>query len=290
MQKTRPAFWNHRGVIAYLLWPLSLIYRLLFLLRQKTTKPIEIDIKIICIGNVIAGGAGKTPIALAVLDKMTKEADIRTCFLSKNYGGTLKEPTQVSIEHRFPMIGDEALLLSQYAPTIIAHNRADGLLFAQKCGFETVIMDDGYQNPHIHADINILVLDGYETRSNGFLLPAGPLRQPLQEAKEKATYIVNKPVITISTPAPDKDLTYTAFCGIGNPDRFFDTLKQAGYNVTQCHAFGDHHPYTHNDLEKLAHGDALITTEKDWMRLPPTWQKAVHVLKIRATLPNDITL
>lgn len=254
-------------------------------MRQWLSRPLLPSIEVICVGNVIAGGAGKTPIAIAIARH--EQAKGKTvAFLSKNYGGTKAGPAFITATDRFPCIGDEALLLAQTAPTIIARNRRKGLIFAQSQGVDCVIMDDGYQNPTIRPGKRVLVLDGYEETSNGFLLPAGPLRQPVAEAKAQADIIIKNAAIEICDPKPDPSLTYTAFCGIAQPEKFFDSLQKNGYSIAHRYPFPDHHAYKGGELDAMQ-GTHFITTQKDWVRLNDTWKNRAYVLQIRAVLPQD---
>ena len=281
MKLSRPAFWDRCSLISSLLWPLSLAYRGLTLLHRKMVKPIDTQCFIICIGNAVIGGAGKTPTAIAVMQLMQNH---KSCFLSKNYKGLKTQAHLITDQDQYPDIGDEALLLSRHAPTIIARDRREGIGLAEQLGFEIIVMDDGYQNPSIRPDYRILVHGG---EGNQKLLPAGPLRQTVAEAQQWADAIIDTPQTEIVEPAPDKTLNYTAFCGLGRPEKFFRTLTDHGYTLRASHEFPDHHPFTVDELTALG-DDPLITTEKDWMRLPPSWQERVHVLKIRALLPKTL--
>lgn len=281
MRLSRPTFWDgRRGLFSILLLPVSWVYRGLTILHRKITQPIETQCFIICVGNAVAGGAGKTPTCLAIMDMIKNN---KTCFLSKNYKGLMKEPHLIQEGDRYPDIGDEALLLAKEGPTIIARDRRAGIRLAEANGFDVVIMDDGYQNPTIKPDLRILVMGG---EGNGRLLPAGPLRQPLAEAKNWADAVIDTPVAEVVPPLPDTNKAYTAFSGIARPQKFFQTLRDQGYTLIATHAFPDHHDFTIEELVALGDGP-LITTEKDWMRLPPTWQGKISTLKIRAVLPES---
>ncbi len=253
-------------------------------------------IPVLCIGNLTVGGAGKTPTAIAAAELLLA-AGQRPFFLSRGYGGRLAGPVRVDVaHHRAADVGDEPLLLARVAPTIVARNRVAGAAAARAAGASAVVMDDGFQNPALAKDRSIVVVDGRRGVGNGRVFPAGPLRAPLAAQIELA-----QAVLVIGPPAgaelvldaarsravpifhgrlePDaaviKELRsrpVLAFAGIGDPDKFFSTVLQAGFDLRARQAFLDHHVYGHAEAADLVaraarDGLMLLTTEKDLARL-----------------------
>ncbi len=296
-----PKFWfQPKGLFAFLLWPLSLLYMFATLLRTWVTFPYKGELPVICIGNATVGGAGKTPTVLALIHLFQKKK-INVVCLSRGYGGFLKGPLLVdSSRHVAAAVGDEPLLLAQEAPTYIAKDRIAGLRTLQESE-ACVLMDDGYQNPSIYKDTNVLVIDGPRGFGNGFIFPAGPLREPFSFSIKRADAIV---VIGIPCPSlepilqslpqpifyatlqprdsvkPLLNQKFVAFCGLANPAKFFATLKENQIPIVQEIVFPDHYLFENKDMENLisiaqkldAH---LITTEKDWVRLRKEYRPLV---------------
>jgi tetraacyldisaccharide 4'-kinase len=271
------------------------IYGAVAALRLRR-RGIRAGMPVICLGNLTVGGAGKTPAALAVAHLLLA-AHQRPFFLSRGYGGRLAGPLRVSPTlHRATDVGDEPLLLTRLAPTIVARDRVAGAKLAQFAGATVIVMDDGFQNPSLHKDLAILVVDGRRGIGNGRIIPAGPLRAPLGSQLDRAQALVlvgpADGAAAISTAArrrglavfhgrlaPEPDVVAAigrrqvlAFAGIGNPAKFFATLSEAGVDIAARRSFPDHHRYTAAQAQDLvARADAaglmLLTTEKDLVRL-----------------------
>ncbi len=250
-------------------------------------------VPIICIGNPTLGGAGKTPTALAVA-RMLKAAGERPVFLSRGYGGRQRGPLLVAPDRdRAADVGDEPLLLARVAPTVVAHDRVEGAKAAQAAGASIIVMDDGFQNPSLAKDFSVLVIDGRRGLGNSRVFPAGPLRAPLDAQLARADAVVlvgavgegaavagaaaeaRKLPLFRAWLEPDREAIATlaggrvlAFAGIGDPERLFATLREAGIAVAATRNFADHHRYTPADARDLcrqadAEGLMLVTTEKD---------------------------
>ncbi len=186
-----PGWWKKRSVVAFMLYPISLCWRVGAWLRPKLTPTTRVNAKVICIGNVVAGGGGKTPIAIA-LGEAAKHLGIHAYFISRGYGGSVTAPTRVDISHHTANdVGDEPLLLARTLPTIVARSRVLAAQRAVAEGASLIIMDDGLQNPALHKDISILVLKGNAPLGNGWLMPAGPLREPLTAALKKCDVVIH---------------------------------------------------------------------------------------------------
>lgn len=303
----RPKFWQSKfNLISLCLLPFSFIYgiAMFFHLRKK---PKRAAIQIICVGNFIAGGAGKTPLVLYLADRL-KEKGANPFILTRGYGGKIKNPTRVdSKQHTSADVGDEALMMAHYFPTIVGADRLATATHAKALGADIAILDDGFQNPSLYKDFSLLVVDSYGL-GNGRLLPAGPLRERPQTALARAqgVVVVGK-AATLPTlpqnalplfeaeirPRSQESLPprLIAFAGLGAPEKFFNTLEQMGRAPLERYAFGDHYVYKEKDAEFLlaraaAQDAALITTEKDSARLTGASKPALAKLaKNLYTLP-----
>ena len=289
-----PAFWWRRpGVAALLLSPFAAIYGH-FAGRRMRRSGVRPPLPVICVGNFVVGGAGKTPTALA-LARLAIDMGLKPAFLTRGHGGALKGPVQVDPKlHTAQDVGDEALLLVTLAPVVKALDRAAGLARLTDLGANLCIMDDGFQNPSIAKTLSLVVVDGGVGVGNGLTLPAGPLRAPhsIQMAAADGVLVLGagphsarviaaaaragKAVLDARTvpcgPRLADDRPLFAFAGIGRPQKFFDQLVADGYRLAGTRAFADHHAFSEADaaevLEAAAIADAaLVTTSKDAARL-----------------------
>ena len=289
-----PDFWWRPGKGSFLM-PLAAIYGAVAAMRLQASGQ-KAGLPVICLGNLTVGGAGKTPAAIAVV-QLLHAAHQRPFFLSRGYGGQLAGPVRVNAAlHRARDVGDEPLLLTRLAPTIVARDRVAGAKFAQFAGASVVVMDDGLQNASLAKDLSIIVVDGRRGIGNGHIIPAGPLRAPLglQLDRAQAVIVVGPPdgaaavverarrqrlAIFHGRLEPDRGVIAAigrrkalAFAGIGDPEKFFATLAAAGIDVAERAGFPDHHRYTAVEAADLiaraqAKGLILVTTEKDAMRM-----------------------
>jgi tetraacyldisaccharide 4'-kinase len=304
-----PAFWWRKGG-GSLLAPLAAIYGAVAWSRiQAHGQPAGVPV--ICLGNLTAGGAGKTPAALAVA-RLLLAVHERPFFLSRGYGGKLAGPVRVDPSfHHAADVGDEPLMLARLAPTIVARDRVAGARVARSAGSSVIVMDDGFQNPSLTKDLAILLVDGRRGIGNGRVIPAGPLRAPLdiQITRAQALVVVGPPDgaakvletarrhgVTVFHARLEADRNslaalgkrkVLAFAGIGNPDKFFATLTDAGIDVAERSSFPDHHRYTAAQAQALiaraqAQNLMLITTEKDHVRLDG--DPALAALKAHASI------
>lgn len=298
-----------------LLSPLASCYAAGAHLRQRITVPERASVPVVCIGNFTTGGAGKTPTALAIAERLRLLGETPH-FVSRGYGGRETGPLRVDgAQHTSLDVGDEPLLLSRHGPAWISQDRVAGALAAQAAGASVILLDDGFQNPALHKDLSLLVVDTQAGVGNGAVLPAGPLREPLVAAFKRTHGLVALgsaalpetltalarasavPVLTAQlTPAlgGQTDLVgqkLIAFAGIGHPEKFFATLEELGANVIVTKPFPDHHPFSEDDAQSLLdlsteRGAALITTEKDMVRLHSlTGAAGVHLRETALTLP-----
>jgi len=314
-----PEFWQpgQGGLSAVGLSPLSWVYGLAGKLRRSFSASRQPPVPIICVGNVVAGGAGKTPVALDLAQRLQAKGK-SVSFLSRGYGGSETGPHRVDGDvDRADQVGDEPLLLCKRAPTWVSQNRVRGSEAASQ-GANVIIMDDGYQNPSLIKACSLLVIDGRYGFGNGRLIPAGPLRETPEEALKRADGVIiigddeaglitfiseafpDLPLLrTKIVPGPEinnlTDKKLTAFAGIGQPDKFFRTLVEAGCNVAASRSFPDHHPYSLTDLEHLKslavkNNSRLITTEKDSVRIPDGQRQGIEVLTITLQWEDEALL
>jgi tetraacyldisaccharide 4'-kinase len=291
-----PAFWwRSPGLASALLAPFGHLYGTVTAGRLR--RPGRgTGVPVVCIGNPTVGGAGKTPTALAVA-RWLQAAGERPAFLTRGYGGRLAGPVRVDpAVHAAAEVGDEALLLARVAPTMVSRDRVAGAAAAREQGASVVVMDDGFQNPSLVKDVSLLVVDAQRGIGNGRVFPAGPLRAPLAAQLERADALL---LIGAGTAAdlvgaaaeqrglpvfrgrlqPDgaavaalRGRKALAFAGIGDPEKFFATLRAAGIETPACRAFPDHHRYVRSEADALVRqaerdGLILLTTEKDLVRL-----------------------
>ncbi|MCF8496330.1 MAG: tetraacyldisaccharide 4'-kinase [Alphaproteobacteria bacterium] len=318
---TTPSFWyrppgSPSPAAERLLAPFSRLYALGRRAHAGLIRAKKSPVPVICIGNIVAGGSGKTPAALALLEIIRKAAPAaRPFFLTRGYGGGLKGPLRVDPAHNFRDVGDEALLLAALAPTIVSADRVQGALQAAAEGADLIVMDDGLQNPALRKNLRIVVVDGRTGFGNGRLLPAGPLREPLAEGLGRADAFIligedlrgarallpwGVPVFQADLrPAgadlPVQNTRYLAFCGLGVPDKFFTFLRSLGYELAGTRAFPDHHPYAETDMEALEQearslGARLVTTQKDFVRLPRKTVPPVQILPVRLVFQEEEAL
>lgn len=322
-----PDFWQagQSSVLPALLSPLSALYGTGSRLRRALVTPAHAGVPVVCIGNLVAGGAGKTPTALAVAAHLAAGGP-SVHFLIRGYGGRLPGPLRVDPRsHGVADVGDEALLLAAAGPTWVARDRVAGARAAVAAGADIIVMDDGFQNPSLHQDAALLVIDAGYGIGNGRILPAGPLREPPTDAVERASAIVHiadpgagapasapglglglgpslddVPVLhahLAPTPA-SQDLaggTVVAFAGIGRPEKFFATLEAIGCTVAAALPFPDHHAFSSDEIMRLVEEAAaldarLVTTAKDAVRLPPEARRMVEVLHVTLEFADPAAL
>jgi tetraacyldisaccharide 4'-kinase len=299
-----PEFWSRDGLASTLLTPVAWGVDAAGRARRAVVRPVHASVPVICIGNLVAGGAGKTPVALAIGARLAARG-AAVHFLTRGYGGRVHGPLRVEpARHGAAEVGDEALLLARVAPTWVSRDRAEGARAATGAGARVLVMDDGFQNPGLAKDLSLIVVDGAFGFGNGRVMPAGPLREDAARglARADAVIVVGAPMDAAAlagwsgpvigarlVPAPDAPaLTgrhVVAFAGIGRPAKFFAMLEAMGCRLAGRHAFADHHPYTEAEIERLqakasAAGAILVTTEKDHVRLPAAARGAVRTVPV----------
>ncbi|MDG1827563.1 MAG: tetraacyldisaccharide 4'-kinase [Henriciella sp.] len=293
----------------FLLTPFAMLYGWTTARRLKTTTPTNVDIPVICVGNLTAGGVGKSPIVGQIRKHLTEVADLRAATLSRGYKGRLKGPLKVTPAHSAQDVGDEPLMLAASGESWIGADRAAAGTAMAEDGVEAIIMDDGHQNPRLHKDLSFVVIDAKARFGNGHIIPKGPLRETIEAGLARADAVIvvgsnDKPVelskftrpILHAHIQPTGSLAahpYVAFAGIGRPEKMFDSLKAAGADLCDAVPYPDHHEYSHSDikyLKKLAadHGAKLITTEKDYARLSLSDREGILTfpVEVRFTQPE----
>ncbi|MDD2839674.1 MAG: tetraacyldisaccharide 4'-kinase [Rickettsiales bacterium] len=301
-----PKFWKDENVISFVLYPLSIVYGFFRKLHVLLSREYRAkNLKIICIGNLTAGGSGKTPVALKV-GEVLKAHKKKIAFLSKGYKGKIKDFTKVDNKvHLYSDVGDEPLLLSKISDTFVCKNRKQAIkILSKDYKYDIIIMDDGFQNPTIFKDKNIVVIDGEYGLGNKELLPSGPLREKIVDSIKRINFVImigqdkqhleesfmNNGIKVSRACIKEKNIsknnkTYIAFCGLGRCEKFFKSLKNAEYNVVKEISFEDHHIYTNEELDKIIleaqkENSKIITTSKDWIKLPQEYKEKIEVLEI----------
>lgn len=299
MRLETPSWWYDSEIspIASALQPISWIWGAIAGARMSNPSRYHSRLPVLCVGNFTMGGAGKTPTAIFIAEYL-KSMGEQPAFLSRGYGGRLKGPHLVDIEHdNAAMVGDEPRLLARHAPTVVSRDRVEGAKMLEAGQASAIIMDDGFQNTALHKDLALVVIDGDIGIGNGMVAPAGPLRAPLDQQITIADAMIvltgkkpdhdglsdlrksfSGPVMSAKI-APDDDVTWLrsariiAFAGIGRPDKFFQTVSRIAPDLIGTMTYPDHHKFTASDARDLmarafAEDAVLLTTEKDWMRLP----------------------
>lgn len=319
---TPPLFWSRApsqpGWQSYVLSPLALIY------AKSTATRVEksgykASVPVICIGNINVGGTGKTPTTIALAQRLLARGK-NVHIVSKGYGGKLEGPVQVKEQtHRAADVGDEPLLTAAFAPTWVAKDRAAGVKMAEENSADVILLDDGMQNPSVHKDLTITVVDAWRGFGNGCVLPAGPLREPVAAGLQRTDVllrigsdaaqdkfdkvwaglgsisIAKAQLEPLETGQDWHGLRALAFAGIGHPEKFFTTLRGLGSELLRAEALRDHQPLTSAlmkrlEIEALSLGAHMVTTEKDAVRLPRDFRSKVITLPVRLAVADWSTI
>jgi tetraacyldisaccharide 4'-kinase len=305
-----PGFWERDGLLAHALAPLSYLWRASMALDRATSRARACAKPVLSVGNLVLGGAGKTPLTIALAERL-KALGANPHIVGSGYGGRLPGPIQVYARtHTSDLVGDEALLLAQAAPTWIARDRGQGARAALAAGAGVIVLDDGHQTWELAKDLALLAVDAEYGFGNGRVFPAGPLRERVAQGLARAHGIVligpaehantalaailvscGKPLVRariapLKGSANLRGQKVIAFAGIGRPEKFFATVAKLGAEVVGAHPFANHHPYTAGEMHQLiteagAREAKLVTTAKDAVRLPASLKDSVTVVPVK---------
>lgn len=293
-----PSFWYQPpGFLSTLLQPLGWLYGKGGKLLSSLKRAQHFSVPIISVGNIVCGGSGKTPTALA-LARLLQSHGHRVHFVTRGYGGTQKGPLKVDLEHHsYRDVGDEPLLLAHTAPTWVAKERPLGVQMAIEKGADIIILDDGHQTHLLHKDISFVVVDAMQGYGNACVIPAGPLREDLSAGLKRtdALIVIGEGELALSKtffraqirnqPLSLPSNRVVAFCGLGFPMKFYKTLEELGVDLVATHSFPDHYKYKEQDLLELQnlaknHQAVLVTTRKDAVKIPSPWRMGIQILDI----------
>ncbi len=304
-----PKFWyRSKSFYQILLMPLTSIWILGNYFRKLFSNPIKFNIPVICIGNLIAGGGGKTPLTIKVARILIKKG-YNVHIVKKQYKSKNKERVILVDENSNPLIaGDEAILSAKVAKTWLTKNRAFGINKAIDCGAELVILDDGYQDYSIKKDFNILTVKESQEFGNKSLIPAGPLRENIEEGLNRADHIFyygsstlfKKKYLRNAIPVSSIKVTFSkniilkefknknvlAFAGIAHPQNFFTDVSSYGLNIVKKFEFPDHYKYSRKDINRLILISenfklTIATTEKDYVKIPEDLRYKIFAIPLQ---------
>jgi tetraacyldisaccharide 4'-kinase len=306
-----PAFWYRPpGPVSALLSPFGALYAWGTARRLRKGPREQVGVPVICIGNINVGGTGKTPTTIALAQRLG-DRGLSVHVVTRGHGGALEGPVLVEeLRHRASDTGDEALLLAAFAKTWVAKDRLAGARAAAEAGADVILLDDGFQNPALAHDLSIVVVDAHRGFGNGRVLPAGPLREPVDVGLARADAVlsigpeaaqnrfardaaqhVTVPILRgalkpLPTGLPFEGLPVLAFAGIGHPEKFFAMLREMGADIRAEHALSDHQPLSDTLMTRMlreasAIGAQVVTTEKDAVRLSPEFRSRVLTVPVR---------
>jgi len=300
-----PFFWYQpRGLLSACLYPLGWLYGIGIKFVLSFAKTQRFSVPVISIGGIVCGGSGKTPTAIALARLLQKRGHV-VHFVTRGYKGQESGPLEVNPSLHSPIdVGDEPLLLARYAPTWVAKKRGLGIQKAIEKGAQLIILDDGHQTKGIYKSVSFVVMDVLQGFGNKCIIPAGPLRESLSEGLRRADAFIgigggeasmSRPFFkaqSILRPLTLPSHRVIAFCGLGFPQKFYRALKDIGLDLIAVETFPDHYVYNVQDLARLqnlakSHRAILVTTRKDFVKVPASWQARLHVLDIEIQFEDN---
>ncbi len=314
-----PRFWfEQKGFIASMLHPFAVLYAAFGNYLRSRFTPQKMRVPVICVGNVVLGGSGKTPI-VRLLAKRLQQQGFTPHIISRGYGGYLKGPVRVdATTHTIGEVGDEPLMLSHIAPVWVTKNKVAGAEAAIAAGATVLLLDDGLQNPTLHKDVSFLVVDATRGLGNGCVIPAGPLRETLHESLSKTTAVIwvasnnmggndetlkelstQKPVVMASAKTiSQQDLNgqkVLAFCGLGNAQKFYDGVKTLGAEIVKTSDFPDHYVWSAYEIRALLDeaktlNARAVTTAKDAVRIPQSLRDQIIICDVEISFSDETAL
>lgn len=287
-------WWSSQKFMRHLLFPFSIIYGYFADRTMKRKNVPSVSMPVLCVGNFTLGGTGKTPVVIA-LTNTAKRLGLKPGIVSRGYGGKIKHSRCVDLARdKARDVGDEPILLAQHATVAVGTDRIQSAKLLQNEGCNFILMDDGFQSRRMVIDFAVLVIDGLRGLGNGAVFPAGPLRAPLKTQLAYANSLIMIGTGDRSHEIPqlakqaDKPLTHArltplvkdnvkgksflAFAGIGNPEKFFCSIRELQGKVVKTMVYADHHFFTDRDLDDInnaANNNNLFiaTTAKDFVRI-----------------------
>ncbi len=307
-----PKFWYSKNISIYgmLLSPLTILWAIGTVIRKSFAKVQKAKVPVIAVGSAMIGGSGKTPSVLFLCEEL-KKMGFNPHIISRGYGGTNNEIIKVNPNMNYKLVGDEALMMSNYFPTWVSKNKFQAFDKAEEEGADILVLDDALQSFNIYKDLSIYVYDSIQSFGNRLLVPSGPLRETIKAALKKSQifFLINTNIcedlnqkhfkqflnykISINPDIREKKIT--AFAGLGFNKKFFEQLQNEKLNLVQLKDFPDHHEYTVDDmfmlLDEANKNDAfLITTEKDHTRIPSEFKSSVGIIHGKIISENQMQL
>jgi tetraacyldisaccharide 4'-kinase len=309
-----PEFWDASpGLAAGLLAPLGAVWSGAGTLRRAVMCAYRAPVPVVCVGNLVAGGSGKTPAVLSLVEFIAG-CGVAVHVIMRGYGGRLAGPVRVDpTRHDAMTVGDEALLPARSGPCWVARDRAAGCRAAVEAGARIIVLDDGFQNPGVAKDLSLVVIDAEYGFGNGRVIPAGPLREPVRAGLARAHAVVligegeppdtvsaaRRPILRANLCPSDaarfRGVRVAAFAGIGRPAKFFASLRRVGAEIVMARPFPDHHRFSPAEITGLRReaeraGARLVTTAKDWVRLPAASRVGIDVFEVELRWRDPVAL